>query len=107
MTFDAYQRSLELCRSLVPVITTFAARDTSLADQLRRAVQSIPLNVSEANRRVNRDRANRFRIACGSADEVRACLDVGVAMAYVDRETVAAALALVDRVVAMTYRLSR
>jgi hypothetical protein len=38
---------------------------------------------------------------------VASCLDVAVALGYLAMEEVAPALALVDRVRAMTYRLSR
>jgi four helix bundle protein len=107
MSFDAYDRSVELLRTLVPLLSSIAAADSSLADQLRRAAQSVPLNVAEARRRTRRDRANRFRIALGSAAEVAACLDVALALGYVDDVRVAPALALIDRVRAMTFRLSR
>ena len=107
MSFDAYDRSVDLLRTLAPLIAGVAASDTSLADQLRRAAQSVPLNVAEANRRNGRDRANRFRIALGSAAEVSACLDVAMALGYLDEARVAGALALIDRVRAMTFRLSR
>src|SRR5688572_13556116 len=107
MPFDAYDRSVDLLRTLAPLVTTIASTDTSLADQLRRAAQSVPLNIAEANQRVGRDRANRFRIALGSAAEVVACLDVAMALGYLDDVRVAPALALVDRVRAMTFRLQR
>jgi len=107
MPFDAYDRSVDLLRTLAPLLATLAATDASLADQLRRAAQSVTLNIAEANRRTLRDRRNRFRIALGSAAEVAACLDVALALGYVDDAAVAAALELVDRVRAMTYRLSK
>jgi four helix bundle protein len=107
MSFDAYDRSVDLLRTLAPLITSVAAADPSLADQLRRAAQSVPLNVAEARRRTGRDRANRYRIALGSAAEVAACLDVAMALGYLDDARVADALALIDRVRAMTFRLSR
>jgi four helix bundle protein len=107
MPFDAYDRSVDLLRTLAPLLKSLAACDASLADQLRRAAQSVPLNVAEANRRTNRDRRNRFRIALGSAAEVAACLDVAVALGYVDGAAIADALTLIDRVRAMTHRLSQ
>ena len=107
MSFDAYDRSVELLRTLTPLLASLVASDASLADQLRRAAQSTTLNIAEANRRTHRDRRNRFRIALGSAAEVAACLDVALALGYVDDAAVAAALGLVDRVRAMTFRLSR
>lgn len=107
MTFDAYERSLELLRALAPLLARLAVLDDNLACQARRAATSVALNVAEANRRTLRDRRNRFRIALGSAAEVASCLDVAVALAYLAAAEVAEALALVDRVRAMTYRLSR
>ncbi len=107
MTFDAYERALDLLRQLVPVLARLAVLDDNLASQCRRAAQSVALNVAEANRRTLRDRRNRFRIALGSAAEVASCLDVAVALQYLAAGEVAEALALVDRVRAMTYRLSR
>ena len=107
MSLDAYHRSIDLLRTLAPVITSLLSIDPPLADQLRRAAQSVSLNIAEADRRTLRDRRNRFRIALGSAAEVAACLDVSVALGYVDEPRVAPALELVDRVRAMTFRLSR
>lgn len=107
MTFDAYDRALDLLRTLAPLLQRLAVLDDNLASQARRAAQSVALNIAEANRRTLRDRRNRFRIALGSAAEVASCLDVAVALAYLQVEEVAAAMALIDRVRAMTYRLSR
>ena len=106
MTFDAYDRSLSLLRTLRPLLEKLEAIDPKLADQLRRAAQSTTLNIAEGNRRGGRGRRNRFRISLGSAAEVAACLDVANALGYVDELTVAPAVELVDRVRAMTYRLS-
>ena len=106
MSFDAYDRSVDLLRTLAPLLAALIATDAKLADQLRRAAQSVTLNIAEANRRTHRDRRNRFRIALGSAAEVAACLDVALALGYADESAVAAVLELVDRVRAMTYRLS-
>ena len=77
MTFDAYDRSLELLRELVPVLQRLAAVDGDLAGQARRAATSVALNVAEGNRRTLKDRRNRFRIALGSAAEVASCLRRG------------------------------
>ncbi len=106
MAFDAYDRSLQLLRSIAPLIETLATRDADLVKQLRRAGASVTLNISEANRRVGKDRPHLFRVALGSAAEVAACLEVAVALGYLAPATVGPALDLVDRVRAMTYRLA-
>ena len=106
MAFDAYDRSLSLLRTLAPLIHRLSGIDPKLADQLRRAAQSTTLNIAEGNQRAAKDRRNRFRCALGSAAEVASCLDVALALDYVDAPAIAEALALVDRVRAMTYRLA-
>ncbi len=89
----------------MPLLERLTALDAKLADQLRRAAQSVALNIVEANRRTGRNRRNRFRIALGSAAEVASCIDVAVALGYSVGDH-ADAYALVDRVRAMTYRLA-
>jgi four helix bundle protein len=106
MAFDAYDRSLDLLRALVPLLKRLDSIDPKLADQLRRASQSATLNISEGNRRTGRDRRNRFRCALGSAAESASCLEVAVALGYVDDATISPVLALIDRIRAMTYRMS-
>jgi four helix bundle protein len=104
MTFDAYNRSLDLLHA--PLLKRLSGADPKLADQLRRAAQSIVLNIAEANRRSGDDRKYRFRIALGSAAEVGACLEVAVAFGYAPSPAVDEASTLADRVRALTYRLA-
>jgi four helix bundle protein len=84
-----------------------SASDKDFRDQLRRAAQSTALNIAEGNRRTLRDRRNRFRIALGSAAEVASCLEVACALGYLEAAQVAELLALIDRIRAMTYKLSK
>ena len=107
MAFDAYDVSISLLRSLVPLFARLVAVDPKLEDQARRAATSIALNIQEANRRNGRDRRNRFRISLGSAAEVGAALDVAVAYGYIDEVDAVDARSLLDRVRAMTYRLAK
>jgi four helix bundle protein len=104
--FDAYDCSLSLIRCLVPLLERLAALDAKLVDQLRRAAQSVCLNIAEGNRREKCDRRYRFRIALGSAAEVASCIDVAVAFRYIGERDHAEAYALIDRIRAMTYRLA-
>jgi four helix bundle protein len=80
--------------------------DSSLANQLSRALTSVPLNLAEGNRRVGKDRTHLFRIAAGSAAEINACLDVAEAMGFLDSKALSESLALVDRVKTMCWRLT-
>ena len=77
---------------------------TALADQLRRAASSVALNIAEGNRRVGQDRFHFFRIAAGSAAEVRAALEVGRAWGSIGASP--AAGAELYRVLAMLWRLT-
>ena len=106
MPFDVYDRSLELVGQLVAPAKALACRDRDLADQLRRAASSIALNIAEGRRRAGRDQTYHYRVAAGSAEETRACLQVAAAWGHVDEAAVAAPLATLDRVAAMLYRLT-
>jgi len=104
-TFHVYEVAKELARALRPLIERIEKQDRSLVDQIRRAAQSVMLNVREGNRRAGRDRLHSFRIAAGSADEVVGALDVAEVMGYLGSADLAEPLALADRVLAMLYRL--
>ena len=102
--FEAYEVTLELAAVLRPVLDQLARWDRDLADQTRRAASSVVLNLAEGARRTGRDRLHFYRIAAGSAAEVRAAL--AVARAWGNLEPVAGVEALLDRVLAMLWRLT-
>ena len=104
--FDAQAIALELIGALAPVVTAIAKHDRDLAQQIRRSASSVPLNVSEGNQRRGADRFQHFRIAAGSAAEARTALDVACGWGYADARSVAATRELLDRVVAMLWRLT-
>ena len=106
VTFDAYDRSLQLLRALGPAIQVLTRQDPDLLKQLRRAAQSVGQNIAEGNRRVGKDRRHLFRIALGSAAEVTTALEQALAHEYLAEAEVAEALELADRIRAMTYRLA-
>ena len=105
-SFHVYEVAKELARASRSLIERIEKRDRPLADQARRAIQSVILNVREGNRRVGRDRLHGFRIAAGSADELVGALDVAEVMGYLAAADLAAPFALADRVLAMLYRLA-
>ena len=105
-SFHVYEVAKELARAARPLVERIERRDRPLADQARRAIQSVLLNVREGNRRVGRDRPHGFRIAAGSADELVGALDVAEVMGYLAAADIAPPLALADRVLAMLYRLA-
>lgn len=107
MTFHALDVSLDLIRALRAPVEVLQQHDSSLAQQARRAAASIALNLAEGRRRAGGDRRHHFRIAAGSADEVRACLRVAEAWGWVSPDSLQESLVLLDRVLAMLWRLTR
>jgi four helix bundle protein len=79
-----YSTVLEVLSGLRPVITAIEAHDRDLARQLRRAASSVALNVGEGSGSHGGTRRERYRNALGSARETGACLDVALALGYVE-----------------------
>ena len=104
--FIAYELGLELISKLAGVPERIGKHDPDLARQLRRSAASVPQNLSEGNQRMGRDRIHHFRIASGSCSETRASLEIAIRWGYIERGSVAGALALCDRLVAILWRLT-
>ena len=79
-----YTTFIDVLRMLRPVIARIEAHDRDLARQLRRASSSMALNVSEGSGCNGGTRRERYRNALGSARETGACLDVSLALGYVE-----------------------
>src|SRR5258708_38419533 len=79
-----YVTILEVIRSLRPIVATIETHDRDLARQLRRVMSSIALNVQEGSGSNGGTRRERYRNALGSARETGACLDVALALGYLD-----------------------
>ena len=107
MQFVAFDVSLELIRVLRLPVAKIREHSKRLADQLDAASESVALNLGEGRRRVGRDRKHLFRIADGSAGEVMAGLRVAEARDYVDGDLLAAAVATCDRLLRLTWGLTR
>ncbi len=106
MQFIALKISLDAIRSLRQPLAKIRRSDPDLARQIRRAASSSALNLAEGSRRSGRDRKHHFRIAAGSADEVRAALHVAEAWGDIDPSDASTTLELLDRLLAMTWRLT-
>jgi len=104
--FETYNVSLQLIDKLRPLVAMIATHDRDLADQIRRAGSSVPLNICEGSKRVGRDRNHSFRIAAGSAAEVRAALAVACGWGYLNSQDAKAADDLLDRVLALLWRIT-
>ncbi len=107
MPFDAYDLAVELITLLKPLVAKVATHDTDLVKQLRRAATSAPLNLAEGRKRTGRDRLHLWRIAAGSIAEARAAVEVATAWGYLEGAETAEAVALCDRLGAITWSLTR
>ena len=80
-----YTTIIDFLRELRPTVSQIETHDRDLARQLRRAASSIALNASEGSGCSGGTRRERYRNALGSARETGACLDVALALGYVDK----------------------
>ena len=105
---DVYRCSLEFL-SLCPSLLDAAPRGNgALADQLRRAAMSIPLNIAEAEGRIgDADKARIYSIARGSAMECAAILEALMTLKVVDEPVCRKGMELLERVVSMLTRMCR
>ena len=105
MGLKIYQDAIQLIRELQKVIVEIARHDADLGKQMKRAMTSIALNIAEGeNRRDGHGRA-RFATAMGSANEVRACLEVGEALGCIDAHE--SERDQLDRIARTLFKLTR
>jgi four helix bundle protein len=105
--FLVLQLAIELIRALRIHVVRIAARDKSLADQIRRSASSVALNLAEANGSSGGTRRARLETALGSARETRAALAVAEAWGYLEPDPVVELDGRLDRIAAMTFNLHR
>ena len=100
------QRALEAAGGLQQLLRAVRKRDRSLFDQIHRAMNSVVLNIAEADGNDAGTAKARFATACGSAKEVRAGMQLAVAYGYVSSSRVNQVDIALDEVCAMSWRLS-
>jgi four helix bundle protein len=103
--FDALDNAVAIVAELRPVLDVIVTHNRSLADEARRAAESVVNNLREGRKRFGKDRVHAFRIASGSNDEIRGVLDSAEAWGYLTPS--ASLLEKLDREAAMLWRLSR
>jgi four helix bundle protein len=90
------------------VLSEFPRGYAAMADQLRRASLSVPLNIAEGcGKRALADRARFYDIARGSAHECGAILDASRILTIVDDATFDEGKKLLHRIVSMLVKMSR
>jgi four helix bundle protein len=73
---------IEVVGSLRPVLDHIERRDRDPGRQMRRGLQSVPLNVSEGSYGRGALRNARYSTAAGSMREVLACVETAAALGY-------------------------
>jgi four helix bundle protein len=99
-----YSTVIDALRTLRPVVAQIEMHDRDLARQLRRAAASMALNLSEGSGSRGGTRRERYQNALGSARETGACLDVAVALGYIE-DVGGETLAQLDQVRATLFKL--
>jgi len=107
MAFQVGLLSIELIEALRPLVPRIKRSDKSLADQLVRAASSVALNIGEGAHSDPGNRKARFFTAAGSASEVLVALRVAVAWGYFAERDTAEASALLRRIIAILWKLTR
>jgi four helix bundle protein len=82
MKLRIYAVALELVRRLAPLVVTLRSRSPALADQMERALISIPLNIAEGAYSRGKNRQSRYQSAAASAREALACCETAQALGY-------------------------
>jgi len=100
------QRALQAAGRLRQLLPVVRKRDRSLFDQIHRAMNSVVLNIAEAEGNDAGTARARFATVCGSAQEVRAGLQLAVAHGYFPDTKIKAVDIALDEICAMPWRLS-
>jgi four helix bundle protein len=105
---DVYRCAIEFLARSTKLPRNLPKGHSALAEQLRRAALSVPLNIAEAAGRVSKpDCARHYAIARGSAMECAAIIDALHVLSVVDERERREAVELLTRVVGILTKLCR
>jgi four helix bundle protein len=104
--FKLYQLALQLVAAMRSVHARIRQHDRDQAIQIKRATNSVPANIAEGARRQGGDRLHLYRVAAGSASELRGHIEVSLAWGDLDPPTAQPALLLLDSILATLWRLT-
>ena len=101
------EQALHIIEQARPLVEAVARRDRDLGSQIRRALSSVGLNLSEGFGSAVGNARLRFDSARGSLYEAQAGLRVAVAWGYLSAQACAPVLGAIDRLGARVFGLSR
>jgi len=105
---DVYQCAIRFLALASCIVGTIPRGHAALADQMRRASLSIPLNIAEgAGRTGPADLRRHYAIARGSAMECAAILDACRILDLVEASRIEEGRALLERIVRMLSKMCR
>ena len=107
MGLQVANMSIEAIEALRPLMPRIRRNDRSLAEQLTRAASSVALNVAEGEHSDLGNRKARFFTAAGSANESIAALRVAVAWGYLAPAEAEVPTAVLRRILAILWKLTR
>ena len=82
-----YQTSIQFLGVAFEILQSIPSGYSFLADQLKRAALSIPLNIAEGSGKFEtKDKARFYKIARGSTSECGAILDAALKIKIIDKE---------------------
>jgi len=104
---DVYRCSIEFLALAAKLLADLPKGNAILADQLRRAAISMPLNIAEgAGRPSDVDAARHYGIARGSAMEAAAAIDAMKVLDVITPPQHAEAIGLLERIVSMLTKMT-
>ena len=104
---DVYQCSIEFLALSYDLLQSLPRGSAIIADQLKRASLSIPLNIAEGTgKTTTADKSRYYSIARGSAMECGAILNVCVVMKLIEKPLHSKGKSLLVRIVSMLSKMS-
>jgi four helix bundle protein len=103
---DVYRCAVRFLGLAASLAARIPRGQAELADQLRRAALSIPLNIAEGSGKEGRDAARYYRIARGSALESAAIMDAVEALGLLPATDDTEERELVERIVSMLTKMA-
>lgn len=105
---DVYQAAIRFLPVAAVIADTLPPRYTAMADQLRRAPLSIPLNIAEGSgKSIGPDQRRFYEMARGSAMECAAIIEACQALSLLDQSRAQEADQLLLSAVRMLSRMCR